>query len=92
MEKKDSTTAPTFVVGVGRSGTTLLVNLLGSHRSMAPIYETSFIKNLLSLCECRLGFGASLGAGRASRVIISCGWGENTSSSDGIMRKRATSS
>jgi hypothetical protein len=69
MEKKDVFLAPMFVIGVGRSGTTLLVNLLGSHASITPIYETSFIKNLLSLCEWSSWFwGASLSR-RASNVL-----------------------
>jgi Sulfotransferase family len=38
---------PTFVVGVPRSGTTLLVNLLGAHPLLAPIYETRFLRNLV---------------------------------------------
>ncbi len=42
---------PTFIVGVPRSGTTLLVNLIGNHPSFAPIYETRFLRNLLLLCE-----------------------------------------
>lgn len=69
MEKNNSSLAPMFVVGVGRSGTTLLVNLLGSHASISPIYETSFIKNLLSLCHWSSWFwGASLSR-RASIVL-----------------------
>jgi Sulfotransferase family len=40
-----------FVVGVGRSGTTLLANLLGSHPLLVPVYETPFLRNLLLLCD-----------------------------------------
>lgn len=40
-----------FIVGVPRSGTTLLVNLLGHHPVLAPIYETRFLRNLLTLCR-----------------------------------------
>jgi hypothetical protein len=47
----DSYFAPAFIVGVGRSGTTLFVNLLGQHPLLAPIYETRFLRNLLLLCE-----------------------------------------
>jgi hypothetical protein len=43
--------APVFIVGVPRSGTTLLVNLIGNHALLAPIYETRFLRNLLVLCE-----------------------------------------
>ncbi len=42
---------PIFIVGVGRSGTTLLANLLGSHTELSPVYETPFLRNLLLLCE-----------------------------------------
>lgn len=42
---------PAFIVGVPRSGTTLLVNLVGAHPLIAPIYETRFLRNLLVLCE-----------------------------------------
>ncbi len=42
---------PVFVVGVGRSGTTLLVNLLGCHPLLSPIFETSFLRNLVLLCD-----------------------------------------
>jgi hypothetical protein len=42
---------PTFIVGVPRSGTTLLVNLLGGHPLVAPIYETRFLRNLFVLCD-----------------------------------------
>ena len=60
---------PAFIVGVGRSGTTLLVNLLGQHPLLAPIYETRFLRNLLSLCETASWyFGNS-----ASRRVASLG-------------------
>jgi hypothetical protein len=42
---------PMFIVGVPRSGTTLLVNLLGQHPLLAPIYETRFLRNLFALCR-----------------------------------------
>ena len=37
-----------FIVGTGRSGTTLLVNLLGSHTLLSPLYELEFLLNILS--------------------------------------------
>jgi hypothetical protein len=40
-----------FIVGVPRSGTTLLVNLMGMHPQLAAIYETRFLRNLLLYCE-----------------------------------------
>ncbi|HKY09225.1 MAG TPA: sulfotransferase, partial [Candidatus Binatia bacterium] len=42
---------PIFIVGVPRSGTTLLVNLIGLHPQLAPIFETRFLRNLLQHCE-----------------------------------------
>lgn len=42
--------APAFIFGVPRSGTTLLVRLLGSHPLIAPIYETRFLRNLARFC------------------------------------------
>jgi hypothetical protein len=42
---------PAFIVGVPRSGTTLLVNLVGFHPLLAPIYETRFLRNLFDLCN-----------------------------------------
>ena len=42
---------PGFIVGVPRSGTTLLINLLGQHPLIAPLYETRFLRNLLVLCQ-----------------------------------------
>ena len=47
----ESTAARGFIVGAPRSGTTLLMNLVAGHREIAPIYETGFLRNLLSLCE-----------------------------------------
>ena len=38
-------------MGVPRSGTTLLINLLGHHPMLAPIYETRFLRNLLRFCD-----------------------------------------
>jgi Sulfotransferase family len=43
--------APTFIVGVPRSGTTLLVTLLGEHPLLSALYETKFLRNLLMHCE-----------------------------------------
>lgn len=43
--------APAFIVGVPRSGTTLLVNMAGAHPQLAPLYETRFLRNLLVLCQ-----------------------------------------
>jgi hypothetical protein len=45
-----SSVAPAFIVGVPRSGTTLLVRLVGAHPLLAPIYETRFLRNLVRLC------------------------------------------
>ena len=43
--------APTFIVGVPRSGTTLLGTLLGEHPLLSALYETKFLRNLLLHCE-----------------------------------------
>lgn len=38
-----------FIAGVGRSGTTLMVDLLGLHPRLSPVYETPFVSFLLDL-------------------------------------------
>lgn len=40
---------PTFIGGCGRSGTTLLVDLLGLHPQLSPIYETDFVVRMPQL-------------------------------------------
>lgn len=40
---------PVFIGGCGRSGTTLLSDLLGCHSQLSPIYEPGFIMNVASL-------------------------------------------
>lgn len=40
---------PVFIGGAGRSGTTLLVDMLGLHPAISPIYETSFLIVLMRL-------------------------------------------
>ena len=37
---------PVFIGGAGRSGTTLLVDMLGLHSRLSPIYETDFVIQL----------------------------------------------
>ena len=37
---------PVFIGGAGRSGTTLLVDMLGLHSRLSPIYETDFVIGL----------------------------------------------
>jgi len=37
---------PIFIGGCGRSGTTLVVDLLGLHSRLSPIYETAFVIDL----------------------------------------------
>jgi hypothetical protein len=39
-------TRPVFIGGAGRSGTTLTVDLLGTHRRLSPVYETDFVIQL----------------------------------------------
>ena len=38
-----------FIGGTGRSGTTLLVDLLGLHPQLSPIYETGFVSRFAKL-------------------------------------------
>ncbi len=42
-------TRPVFIGGAGRSGTTLAVDLLGTHPHLSPIYETDFVLVLARL-------------------------------------------
>jgi hypothetical protein len=37
-----------IVVGTGRSGTTLLVNMLGSHPQLSPLYELEFLTDIIN--------------------------------------------
>ena len=37
---------PVFIGGAGRSGTTLVADLLGTHEQLSPIYETNFVLGL----------------------------------------------
>lgn len=40
------TDRPVFIGGAGRSGTTLLADLLGMHPRMSPVYETDFVVDI----------------------------------------------
>jgi hypothetical protein len=42
-----------FIGGVGRSGTTLLVDMLGLHHSFSPVYETDFVLPFLEWVRSR---------------------------------------
>ena len=42
-----SAETPVFIGGAGRSGTTLVVDLLGVHSQLSPIYETDFVVSLI---------------------------------------------
>lgn len=44
-----SNCAPVFIGGAGRSGTTLVVDMLGLHPHLSPVYETGFVLPLLRL-------------------------------------------
>lgn len=44
---------PVFIGGAGRSGTTLLVDMLGLHPHLSPIYETDFVIDLLHILLAR---------------------------------------
>jgi hypothetical protein len=41
--------APVFIGGAGRSGTSLVVDMLGLHPRLSPIYETDFLLQLMRL-------------------------------------------
>lgn len=60
---------PVFIVGVGRSGTTLLVNLLGQHPLLAPIYETPFLRKVIRHCDRTLGFWQRRKLSRLETII-----------------------
>ena len=38
---------PVFIGGAGRSGTTLLADLIGCHPQISPIYETDFLRDFV---------------------------------------------
>ena len=40
---------PVFIGGAGRSGTTLMVDLLGLHPQLSPVYETDFVPTLIKI-------------------------------------------
>jgi hypothetical protein len=41
--------APLFIGGAGRSGTTLLADLMGCHPEISPVYETDFLRDFVLL-------------------------------------------
>src|SRR5262245_57826679 len=41
--------APVFIGGAGRSGTTLVADMLGLHPDISSVYETDFVFELLGL-------------------------------------------
>jgi hypothetical protein len=48
-ESQTSHNEPVFIGGAGRSGTTLVVDMLGLHPRLSPIYETDFVLLLMAL-------------------------------------------
>ena len=46
--KLDSNLDPIFIIGVGRSGTSLLQSMLNSHSKIAFTPETHFIRSYMS--------------------------------------------
>ena len=40
---------PIFIGGASRSGTTLLVDMLGLHPNLSPIYETDFVLDVAKI-------------------------------------------
>src|SRR5215210_2075995 len=59
--------APVFLGGAGRSGTTLIVDMLGLHPRISPIYETDFVIQLINLL-----FNRNLSPVEASAHVIEC--------------------
>jgi len=51
--------APVFIGGAGRSGTTLLVDMLGLHSRLSPIYETDYVIGLGQLLFASPGLSRS---------------------------------
>ena len=49
MTQSGHKAVPVFIGGMGRSGTTLLVDLLGLHPQLSPIYETGFVPRIAKL-------------------------------------------
>jgi hypothetical protein len=47
IEARHTANEPIFVGGAGRSGTTLLVDLIGGHSEISPVYETDFVQNVI---------------------------------------------
>ena len=47
--------APLFIGGSGRSGTTLVVDMLGLHSQLSPIYETAFVVPLAAMVLSKQG-------------------------------------
>jgi hypothetical protein len=60
---------PAFIVGVPRSGTTLLVNMAGGHPQLAPLYETRFLRNLLVFCQRLCWFHGRSWSRHCARII-----------------------
>ncbi len=42
-------TSPVFIAGAGRSGTTLVADMLGLHPRISPIYETGFVIGVMEM-------------------------------------------
>ncbi|MED5370972.1 MAG: sulfotransferase [Myxococcota bacterium] len=63
---------PVFIGGAGRSGTTLMVDVLGLHPALSPVYETHFVVQLIDI----LGANAShKETARAVHTLLT-GWSE----------------
>jgi len=60
-------TPPVFIGGCGRSGTTLLVDVLGSHGELSPVYETAAV---LRIANIMFGRGAGLPLAEKRRRVV----------------------
>jgi Sulfotransferase family len=77
MTERQQDLAPIFIIGVPRSGTTLLVNMLGMHPLLAPLYETRFLRNLMRLCVRACWFNGRSTARRLVSIVaenLVCSW------------------
>lgn len=59
------TLPPVFIGGAGRSGTTLVADLLGRHPAISPVYETDFVVSIIDV----LGRNPPLAPEEATRMI-----------------------
>lgn len=67
MSEDHGATAPVFIGGCGRSGTTLVVDMLGCHDALSPVYETACVVRVAKILF--VG-GARLSAAEKRRRVV----------------------